>query len=241
MKKLSVWILAAVFTVPVAAEPMYGSSDEYNDYPAEEIAPIAIDTPSATYNNTVTTSPSRGTRDNYVGFRLHKNAHLAMKYDVNHGYTTHKAKENAGISLNVGNRLTEYVKIEFETGYTGAKFTKYDTRHDYDLWSNMLNVYMYKNFGGAVEPYAGLGVGLTGIWGEISRAAPHLTDSTLALSAQAMFGVNFALNDRVDLNLGAKYIRYGRVKFEAHNTEYANTRIDATEFFVGAAYKFDIK
>lgn len=238
MKKLSVLFLTAMCAVPAMAEPMYGISNEY-DYMDEEIAPVDIDTPNPTYNTTI--SPSRGTRDNYIGLRVHKNAHLAMKYDVNHGYTTHKTKKNAGLSLNIGNRLTEYVKIEFETGYTGAKFTKRDAHHDYDLWSNMLNVYIYKNFGGAVEPYAGLGVGLTGIWGEISRATPHITASTLDLSVQGLFGVNFALNDRIDLNLGAKYIRYGRIEFEHNNGEYANTRIDATEFFIGVAYKFDVK
>ncbi len=241
MKKLSVLFLTAICAMPAIAEPMYGTSDEY-DYMDEEIAPLSQSAPSVGYSApaSVSTSP-RGTRDNYIGLRVHKNAHLAMKYDVNHGYTTHKTKKNAGLSLNVGNRLTEYVKIEFETGYTGAKFTKRDAHHDYDLWSNMLNVYIYKNFGGAVEPYAGLGVGMTGIWGEISGAAPHITASTLDLSVQGMFGVNFALNDRIDLNLGAKYIRYGRVEFERNNGEYANTRIDATEFFIGAAYKFDVK
>mgnify|MGYP004515126479 FL=1 len=241
MKKLSVLFLTAICAMPAIAEPMYGTSDEY-DYVDEEIAPLSATTPSVGYSAPAPASTSpRGARDNYVGFRVHQNAHLAMKYDVNHGYTTHKTKKNMGLSLNVGNRLTEYVKIEFETGYTGAKFTKRDTHHDYDLWSNMLNVYMYKNFGGAVEPYAGLGVGMTGIWGEISGAAPHITASTLDLSVQGMFGVNFALNDRIDLNLGAKYIRYGRVEFERNNGEYANTRIDATEFFIGAAYKFDVK
>ena len=241
MKKLSVLFLTAMCAAPAMAEPMYGTSDEY-DYVDEEIAPLSQSAPSVGYSAPAPASTSpRGARDNYVGFRVHQNAHLAMKYDVNHGYTTHKTKKNTGLSLNVGNRLTEYVKIEFETGYTGAKFTKRDTHHDYDLWSNMLNVYMYKNFGGAVEPYAGLGVGMTGIWGEISGAAPHISASTLDLSLQGMFGVNFALNDRIDLNLGAKYIRYGRVEFERNNGEYANTRIDATEFFIGAAYKFDVK
>lgn len=241
MKKLSVLFLTAICAMPAIAEPMYGTSDEY-DYVDEEIAPLSQSAPSVGYSAPAPASTSpRGARDNYVGFRVHQNAHLAMKYDVNHGYTTHKTKKNMGLSLNVGNRLTEYVKIEFETGYTGAKFTKRDTHHDYDLWSNMLNVYMYKNFGGAVEPYAGLGVGMTGIWGEISGAAPHITASTLDLSVQGLFGVNFALNDRIDLNLGAKYIRYGRIEFEHNNGEYANTRIDATEFFIGVAYKFDVK
>lgn len=184
-------------------------------------------------------TPAR--RDNYVGIRLHKNEHIAFKYDINGGATITPKDDNFGFGINVGNRLTDNVKIEFETAYTGAKFTRYGTHHDYDIWSNMLNVYLYQTFGGAVEPYAGLGLGLTGIWGDISGAAPHISDSTLDLSLQAMFGVNFALNDRVDLNLGAKYVRYGKLAFETSGGEYATTRIDATEIYIGAAYKFGLK
>ena len=185
------------------------------------------------------TAPAR--RDNYVGIRLHKNEHIAFKYDTNGGATITPKDDNFGFGINVGNRLTDNVKIEFETAYTGAKFTRYGTHHDYDIWSNMLNVYLYQAFGGAVEPYAGLGLGLTGIWGDISGAAPHVSDSTLDLSLQVMFGVNFALNDRVDLNLGAKYVRYGKLTFETSGSECATTRIDATEIYIGAAYKFGLK
>ncbi len=184
-------------------------------------------------------TPAR--RDNYVGIRLHKNEHIAFKYDITGGATITPKDDNFGFGISVGNRLTDNVKIEFETAYTGAKFTRYGTRHDYDIWSNMLNVYLYQTFGGAVEPYAGLGLGLTGILGDISGAAPHISDSTLDLSLQAMVGVNFALNDRVDLNLGAKYVRYGKLAFENSSGEYATTRIDATEIYIGAAYKFGLK
>ena len=216
MHKIFALLLACCAVMPAMADDWYNDDYDMGD-----------------------STPAR--RDNYVGIRLHKNEHIAFKYDINGGATITPKDDNFGFGISVGNRLTDNVKIEFETAYTGAKFTRYGTRHDYDIWSNMLNVYLYQTFGGAVEPYAGLGLGLTGIWGDIRGAAPHISDSTLDLSLQAMFGVNFALNDRVDLNLGAKYVRYGKLAFENSSGEYATTRIDATEIYIGAAYKFGLK
>ena len=56
-----------------------------------------------------------------------------------------------------------------------------------------------------------------------------------------MLGVNFALNNRVDVNVGVKYQYYGEVEHHMHHTEYAITDIDATEFYFGAVYKFGMK
>ena len=61
-----------------------------------------------------------------------------------------------------------------------------------------------------------------------------MSDSVFDLSAQAMLGVNFALNDRIDLNLGVKYQYYGEVEHKLHGKEYAVTDVDATEFYFGA-------
>lgn len=248
MKKLSLFVLITAICTPALANDMYGMTDTEYTYMSPDADIMTDDTltdaPMVADASTTAPRPAsapRGARDNYVGLRLHKNEHAAFKYHVNGGYTTTPRKDNFGLGLYVGNRLTDNVKLEFETAYTGAKLSKYGTDHDYDIWSNMLNVYMYHTFGGAVEPYAGVGIGLTGIFGKISGTAPHISDSALDLSAQVMVGVNFVLNDRVDLNLGAKYVRYGRVEYKTSGHEYANTRIDATEIYIGAAYKFDIK
>ena len=68
-----------------------------------------------------------------------------------------------------------------------------------------------------------------------------MSDSVFDLSAQAMLGVNFALNDRIDLNLGVKYQKYGDADHRTNGNTYATTDIDATEFYIGVAYKFGLK
>ncbi len=182
------------------------------------------------------TSVKTTARDNYVGIRLHKNEHIAYKYDLKHGQDITTKDDNFGFGVMVGNRLTDHVKIEFETSYTGTSFKKYNVNYDYDIWANMLNVYLFNEFGNAVAPYAGVGMGLTGIWAH----ANHTSDSECAVSYQAMIGVNFALNDRIDLNLGVKYQNYGTVEHKNSNGNFATTKIDATEFYLGAAYKFGL-
>ncbi len=177
-------------------------------------------------------------RDNYVGIRLHKNERIAFKYDIHDGGNTTIRKDNWGFGAVVGNKLSDNVKIEFETMYTGANQIKRATEYDFDVWANMLNVYLFQEYSNAIAPYAGLGIGFSAIWADISN--PKMSDSVFDLSYSAMIGVNFALNDRIDLNLGIKYQYYGEVEHVKNNVEYAITDVDATEFYCGAAYKFGL-
>lgn len=179
-------------------------------------------------------------RDTYAGIRIHKNERIAFKYDMHDGGNSTIRKDNWGFGAVVGNRLSDHVKIEFETSYTGASQTKRATSYDFDVWSNMLNVYMFHEFSGTVAPYAGLGIGFATIWGDIDAPYGHMSDTVFDLSYAAMVGVNFALNDRVDLNLGVKYQYYGELEHQLHNTEYAITDVDGTEFYFGAVYKFGL-
>lgn len=178
------------------------------------------------------TTPQK--RDNYVGIRLHKNENIAFDFKPHSGTGTTIRNDSFGIGAYIGNRLTDHVKIEFESLYTGGGEEKYGSDFNFNIWANMLNVYLYQQFGGAVEPYAGLGIGISGIWGNVEGNI-NLSDATADMSWAAMVGVNFALNSRIDLNLGLKYQNYGDI--DMGNT---STEIDATEFYIGAAYKFGL-
>lgn len=180
-------------------------------------------------------------RDNYVGLRIHKNESLALKYNVNNGGNTTLRKDNFGLGAIIGNKLTSNVKIEFETTYTGISKTKRNKDFDFDIWSNMLNIYLFKEYDTVVAPYAGFGLGFAGIWGNVNTPTKNLSDSVFDLSYQLMVGVNFALNERVDLNIGLKYQYYGEVEHKVHGKEFAVTDVDATEVYFGAAYKFSLK
>ncbi len=214
MRKI-IFVLACLIAVPAVAQDYW--DDDYDSY--------------ATDTNT--------RYDNYVGIRLHKNENIMYAYDI-HGHGGDKIrKDNLGFGAVVGNRLTDHIKIEFETLYTGATQTKRDTEYDFNIWANMLNIYAFQEYQDAVAPYVGLGIGLTGIWADInSTSYPKLTDSVLDLSFSAMVGVNMSLNSRVDLNLGFKYQYYGEVEHMRGNQEFAVTDVDATEFYIGASYKF---
>ncbi len=208
MKKLA-FILAVLTTMPAMAEEYWDDGYDYGE-------------------------PAR--RDNYVGFRLHKNENIAFKYEADGTGDTTISKDNWGFGAVVGNRLSDYVKVEFETMYTGAAQTKRGTDYDFDVWANMFNVHLFREFDGAIAPYAGLGIGFAGIWGSVGQ----MSDSVFDLSYGAMLGVNFALNDRIDFNLGVKYQYYGEIEYELHGAEYARTDVDATEFYFGAVYKFGL-
>lgn len=210
MKKLA-FVLAILTTMPAFAEEYW--DDGYNYETAAR-------------------------RDNYVGIRLHKNESIAFKYDIHDGGNTTIRKDNWGFGAVVGNRLSDHVKVEFETMYTGASQMKRSNDFDFDVWANMFNVYLFQEYAGAIAPYAGLGIGFASIWGDIDTPFGNMSDSVFDLSYSAMIGVNFALNDRVDLNLGIKYQYYGEIEHELGNEEYAVTDVDATEFYFGAVYKF---
>ncbi len=210
MKKLA-FVLAILTTMPAFAEEYW--DDGYNYETAAR-------------------------RDNYVGIRLHKNESIAFKYDIHDDGNTTIRKDNWGFGAVVGNRLSDHVKVEFETMYTGASQMKRSNDFDFDVWANMFNVYLFQEYAGAIAPYAGLGIGFASIWGDIDTPFGNMSDSVFDLSYSAMIGVNFALNDRVDLNLGIKYQYYGEVEHELGDEEYAVTDVDATEFYFGAVYKF---
>ena len=181
---------------------------------------------------------NENTCDNYVGFRIHKNENIAFAYKLENGGTTTLRRDNFGLGAVVGNRLSDYVKVEFETSYTGGESQRGVTDFNYDVWANMFNMYLFQEYSGAVSPYVGLGVGFAGIWSDVKSPMYHEADSSFDLSYQAMVGVNFALNNRVDVNLGLKYQYYGAVE---HGNKFATTDVSATEFYFGAVYKFGLK
>lgn len=229
MKKLLICFMALGASAAVAneygEEPLFYDDYEYSDTyyaPAADVTAPAVNT----YG---------GRRDNYFAFRIQKNESIAFDYDVHGGSDAKARKDNFGLNLMVGNRLTDFIKIEFETAYTGAKFAKRGTDFDFSIWSNTLNVYMFQEFGGAVAPYVGVGLGLAGIWSDATGIRP---EADCDLTWQLMLGVNFALNERVDLNGGVKYQNYGKAEHDMKNGGKATTTIDATAFYLGAAYKF---
>ncbi len=238
MKRLLTAFCAIVLVPGVAcANDYYGmSTDEGLTY--EYYAPDAM-----SVENVVPTksgADAAAARDNYVGLRLHKNERMAFNFSVNEDTKTTGRQDNFGVGVYVGNKLTDYVRVEFETAYNGVDFKRRGGDFDYYVWSNMLNMYLVHEFDGVVSPYVGVGFGLSAMWADVNYAGIGASDFDCDLSYQAMFGVIFALNNRIDLNVGVKYQNYGRITHDAPRDLRASTRVDATEIYFGAAYKFSI-
>lgn len=174
--------------------------------------------------------PAPATRDNYAGIRIYINEHSSYSYSLSNGNKTKYIDDNLGFGTTMGSNITPYLRAEYETLYMGAQYSKSDTDFEYDIWTNMLNIYIMHEIDNAFAPYLGVGIGLSGIWGEIDN---HL-DNAFDLSYQAMFGILFRLNTRIDIDAGFKYINFGQVD-HSHGT----TRIDATQIYIGGTYKFD--
>jgi len=60
-------------------------------------------------------------------------------------------------------------------------------------------------------------------------------DNAFDLSYQVMVGVLFHLNSRIDLDVGFKYINFGRVEHTS-----GVSKVDATQLYLGLAYKFGL-
>lgn len=211
-------LTAILCMLPLAA---YAEYDEYD-------MDVLANCPACECNcNTATNTR----RDTYAGFRIYKNEHAAYAYKQSHQHTISETRDNFGFGTTMGNQLAPYLRVEYETLYMGAKYNKHDTDYEYDIWANMLNAYLLRDFDNVAAPYVGVGIGLTGIWGEINGDL----DNAFDLSYQAMVGVLFRLNSRIDLDVGFKYVNFGRVE---HN--HGATRVDATQLYIGAAYKFGL-
>ncbi|MDE5616152.1 MAG: porin family protein [Alphaproteobacteria bacterium] len=216
-------ICALLCMAPIAAYAEYGTYSEY-DYDMDLLA----NCPACECN---CADAASGKRDNYVGFRIYKNEHSTYSYTRSNGHKEKYSKDNFGFGSTVGNNLTEYLRVEYETLYMGAQYTKNDKDFEYDIWANMLNAYLLYDFDGAAAPYFGLGLGLTGIWGEVNGEL----DNAFDMSYQAMVGVLFRLNARIDLDVGFKYANFGKVEHSR-----GVSKVDATQLYIGAAYKFGL-
>lgn len=222
MNKISLIICALATCITPAIANTYGEYDEY----------ITYDSPDNTVSCPVcecSTNNNNARYDTYTGFRLYKNEHAAYAYTFPNGHHDTKKRDDFGFGSVFGNRLTDFLRVEYETLYMGSSHGMKDHNFHYNLWGNFFNAYLFQEFDGVVAPYAGAGLGLTGIWGEVDNKL----DNAFDLSYQFMVGVWFDLNKRVALDIGFKYANYGQVEHET-----AVSKVDATQFYIGASYKF---
>lgn len=185
-----------------------------------------------TYSNTTGAQK----REHFIGLKLHKNADMRFEDSQNN----ETKNDQFGLSLNIGRQFNDFLKADAELLYTGSHWKNSDKtiKLDYSIFNIMANLYLTHEFFGVIAPYIGAGGGFANITQKIKHNDIKMDDDAFNFSYQFMIGVNFALSDKFGLDIGGKYIDYGDIETTYMGKKVENVEIWATEFYVGATYKF---
>lgn len=168
-------------------------------------------------------------RNSYAGVRIYQNVRARYAYSAADTPPIKRERDNLGFGTTMGFRFCDWLRGEYETLYMGAEYTAGNQNFQYDIWANMLNLYLYHDIEHAVAPYVGVGAGLTAMWGAIDG---HLNNAT-QISGQALVGVLFEITPAIELEAGFKYIYFGKIEHAV-----GQTRVTAAQFYLGAIYRF---
>ena len=137
----------------------------------------------------------------------------------NKGYTTGR-NYNFGIGWYINNdyRLDLlYNKANLKFDYTQQKNTKIHYKHKVNISTLMLNLYRYKSISKHFDLYIGGGVGYTrvspedGILTANNQQAIYSANPSNNFSYGLATGISFKVNDNAELNLGYRFLNYGKV------------------------------
>lgn len=97
----------------------------------------------------------------------------------------------------------------------------------------MINGYYDIDTGSKLTPYVGAGIGYAKIKGKLSVLGESYSEDDNNFAWQVGAGVGYALNDKVSLDAGYRYVDYGDFTKEGLKWESS-----AHELYVGARYAF---
>ncbi len=129
-------------------------------------------------------------------------------FDFENG-TDYDLEDNWMAGGGVGYAFPHGFRAEGELAYRTNESD--DGTFDIDAWSAMANVYYDFNRGGRFEPYIGLGIGV--IDPEFNDPAPEV-EVDPAFAYQALVGVAIGLTDRLDLDVGYRYLQTEGAEWE---------------------------
>lgn len=139
----------------------------------------------------------------------------------------------AGVSTKVNGGAVR-AELEYNKNADAKKNTHlygelFNTKIESQLF--MINGYYDIDTGSKLTPYVGAGIGYAKIKGKILEAFYSEDDNNFAWQVGA--GVGYALNDKVSLDAGYRYVDYGDFTKEGLKWESS-----AHELYVGARYAF---
>lgn len=136
-------------------------------------------------------------------------------------------KPTIGLDLSVGYRFDNKWRVDGELGYVG-KYSEKETEYygspektEFSLESYYMTANAYYDL--AYGLYAGLGAGLAITNLSVEHSAVNDASSTnLSLTGAAMFGWNYTLDEKVDID-----VRYRLSVFDAGDLDIAGVKVDS--------------
>lgn len=199
----------------------------------------------------------------YVGLRA-KYDSISMEHKMDIGIETYSsvARSVYGGGIMFGAKLFDVMRAEFEYSFgmgkrtndisnAGIIFIKEElTTHS--LLGNVYYDFDIEQMGG-IKPYigAGLGVGIKGLTTEVDLKKLGLPGYTAVDDTFTSFlwnvgaGVSYAINNNFTLDIGYRYMDYGKETFDSHPSsapgETFKNELDMSsvhEIYIGARYNF---
>ncbi|MCL2017490.1 MAG: outer membrane beta-barrel protein [Alphaproteobacteria bacterium] len=180
----------------------------------------------------------------YMGLRLSKSMGTRLKTDgvyndKNYGHS--RWAYPLGYGLILGNRFNDNMRLELELDYmtADAEALKRNETDKFRSAAVLGNFYWNGAEYFKAVPYLGIGVGVVG--SSVKYDLPggsNYSGSDPAFAYQFSTGLEFILNEYVNVDLGFRWRNFGTVRARDDLGDNHYTRANAWQFYAGMAYKW---
>ena len=124
-------------------------------------------------------------------------------------------------------------ELEYNANTTAKDSTDNIIKSEIETYSAMANVYYDINTNSKLVTYLGAGLGVARVKGTIKAGHLSESESHNNFAWQIGAGVGYALNDKILLDAGYRYVDNG-----SFSTYYGDLKSSANELYLGIRYKF---
>ena len=160
------------------------------------------------------------------------------------GFNVDAEYDNGFVGLfGVGRQVRQNIRTELELGYRGNDIDQIGGLNgagDVTAWSFFANVLFDIPLGAAIKPYLGLGVGglRLNADGVTPVAGTIVDDSDLAFGLQGIAGLEYALTDRLNVNLSYRYLLATSADYKNSLGRNVDADYHAHAIMIGLRYSF---
>ena len=158
--------------------------------------------------------------------------------------TKYQLNNKVKIGVNVSHRPGYQYNHAFDNEYDKKRGTTFNPNQKFKITSLMFNAsYDIMQIKDKVRPYIEIGAGISRINNNVYYVNTSTINrtyngkSTNNLTASALLGASFKLNEKTNINLGYRYTHFGLIKQPAPNNHMFTGKLSANEFAVSLEFK----